>query len=192
MAFKWLKKKGGHPTGDPEGTAVEPPVEIPLETTAPGASPSPGTEKTGGFFSRLKKGLSKTRQFLTTDIEDLFASGRKIDDNLLEELEELLITADVGIRTAMDLIGHISSHASRIADAEALKTRPAPGNPRMLHTDAPAPDPGSDKPHVIMVSASTVWARPPPSASWPPDTPMTAGKSSSRRRTPSARRPWSS
>ena len=42
-----------------------------------------------GLFARLKSGLSKTRKILTTDIDDLFSGRRKIDDDLLEELEEL-------------------------------------------------------------------------------------------------------
>ncbi len=44
------------------------------------------------YFKRLRAGLSKTRKILTTDLEDLFAKKEKIDDDLLEDLEELLIT----------------------------------------------------------------------------------------------------
>ena len=52
-----------------------------------------------GFFKRLKQGLAKTREILTTDIDQLFTGNRKVDDNLLEELEELLITSDIGVQT---------------------------------------------------------------------------------------------
>ena len=52
-----------------------------------------------GFLKRLKQGLSKTREILTTDIDRLFTGNRKVDDNLLEELEELLITSDIGVQT---------------------------------------------------------------------------------------------
>jgi len=76
----------------------------------------------GGFMSRLRQGLAKTRDFLNTDIEDLFSGKRQIDDELLEELEELLITADIGVHTTMDLMDKISSKASKIATAEDLKT----------------------------------------------------------------------
>ena len=55
-----------------------------------------GSKKPSGFFSRLKRGLSKTREILTTDINDLFSGNRKIDEELLEDLEELLITSDIG------------------------------------------------------------------------------------------------
>ncbi len=73
------------------------------------------------FLSRLKQGLSKTRKILTTDIDDLFADNRKIDDELLEELEELLITSDIGVQTSMDLIENISSKSLEITDADQLK-----------------------------------------------------------------------
>ena len=57
-----------------------------------------------GIYKRLKNGLSKTRKILSTDIDELFAGNRKIDEELLEELEELLITSDIGVQTTMDLI----------------------------------------------------------------------------------------
>ena len=74
------------------------------------------------FLSRLKQGLSKTRKILTTDIDELFAGNRKIDDELLEELEELLITSDIGVQTSIDLIDNISRKSWEIADAEQLKS----------------------------------------------------------------------
>lgn len=77
--------------------------------------------KPGGFMSRLRRGLSKTRDFLNTDIEDLFSGKRQLDDELLEELEELLITADIGVQTTMALVDKISRKASKIASAEDLK-----------------------------------------------------------------------
>jgi fused signal recognition particle receptor len=49
-----------------------------------------------GFFDRLKEGLTKTRKGFIEKVEAVFV-GRKIDDQTLEELEEILITSDVGI-----------------------------------------------------------------------------------------------
>lgn len=57
-----------------------------------------------GFFSRLKSGLSKTRQGFINQITNLFSSYREINDELFEELEEILIQADVGVKTTMELI----------------------------------------------------------------------------------------
>jgi fused signal recognition particle receptor len=101
-------------TEDPAETAEE--VET-SEKSAPETAPAPRA----GFMSRLRSGLSKTRDFLNTDIEDLFSGKRKIDDDLLEELEELLITADLGVQTTMGLIENISRKASKIASPEDLK-----------------------------------------------------------------------
>ena len=52
-----------------------------------------------GFFDRLKAGLAKTREKLADKIDDLLNNSTKIDDELLEELEETLIISDVGTKT---------------------------------------------------------------------------------------------
>lgn len=56
-----------------------------------------------GFFSRLKSGLSKTRKGFINQITSLFSSYGEINDELFEELEEILIQADVGVKTTMEL-----------------------------------------------------------------------------------------
>jgi fused signal recognition particle receptor len=75
-----------------------------------------------GFFSRLKSGLSKTRQNFTSGVADLLLGKRQIDDDTLEELETLLLTADVGIEATQELIAKISERLQRkqLADTEAL------------------------------------------------------------------------
>ena len=50
-----------------------------------------------------------------------FSANRKLDEDLLEELEELLITSDIGVSTAMDIMNAISKKASEIKDAQSLK-----------------------------------------------------------------------
>ena len=69
-------------------------------------SPEKKEQKTG-LFSRLKTGLSKTRQVLTTDINELFVSTKAIDEDLFEELEELLITSDLGIDITIKMMEKI-------------------------------------------------------------------------------------
>ena len=76
---------------------------------------------TTNWLQQLKKGLSKTRAILTTDIDELFTGKQNVDDELLEELEELLITSDIGVSTTMDLIESISKTATSISNAEELK-----------------------------------------------------------------------
>jgi fused signal recognition particle receptor len=79
-------------------------------------------EKKGkGLFARLKSGLSKTRKILTTDIDDLFLGKKIVDDEMIEDLEELLITSDMGVQTTMDIMMRISNKRSRISGANELK-----------------------------------------------------------------------
>jgi len=104
-----------------------------------------------GFFKRLKSGLAKTREILTTDINELFAGKRKIDDELLEELEELLITSDIGVQTTLDLIQSISIISSEITGPEQLKNILREKILELLNKTMKESQEIVDKPHVIMV-----------------------------------------
>ncbi|WP_279716640.1 signal recognition particle-docking protein FtsY, partial [Chelonobacter oris] len=75
----------------------------------------------GGFFSRLLKGLVKTKQNLGAGFRNLFI-GKKIDDELFEELEEQLLIADIGMPTTSKIIDSLTRHASKkeLRDAEQL------------------------------------------------------------------------
>ncbi|MCL2917204.1 signal recognition particle-docking protein FtsY [Shewanella litorisediminis] len=74
-----------------------------------------------GFFARLKRGLMRTSENIGSGFIGLFR-GKKIDDELFEELEEQLLIADVGVETTSRLIKSLTEHASRrqLKDAEAL------------------------------------------------------------------------
>ncbi len=74
-----------------------------------------------GFFARLKRSLLKTKQNLGSGFMGLFR-GKKIDDDLFDELEEQLLIADVGVDTTRKIITSLTQHASRkqLKDAEAL------------------------------------------------------------------------
>ena len=75
----------------------------------------------GGFFSRLVKGLLKTKQNIGAGFHSFFL-GKKIDDELFEELEEQLLIADIGVPTTSKIIKNLTEHASRkeLQDAELL------------------------------------------------------------------------
>ena len=75
----------------------------------------------GGFFSRLVKGLLKTKQNIGAGFRSFFL-GKKIDDELFEELEEQLLIADIGVPTTSKIIKNLTEHASRkeLQDAELL------------------------------------------------------------------------
>jgi len=107
-----------------EMVAVE---EIPSIQIAPTETPPKQSEepvKKASFFTRLKKGLSKTRQTFTDSLASLVLGRKEIDDDLLEELEMILLTADVGIDATDRIISNLTDQVSRkeLKDPEALIT----------------------------------------------------------------------
>jgi fused signal recognition particle receptor len=76
-----------------------------------------------GFFGRLKEGLSKTRKNITEKMDQLFKYHNEVDDELLDELEELLILADVGVSTTTKLMEKIRERvkAERIREAQRVR-----------------------------------------------------------------------
>ncbi|MDO8254559.1 MULTISPECIES: signal recognition particle-docking protein FtsY [Shewanella] len=92
------------------------------EQAAEEAQPEPQAKPAKeGFFARLKRGLMRTSENIGSGFIGLFR-GKKIDDDLFEELEEQLLIADVGVETTSRLISSLTDHASRkqLKDAEAL------------------------------------------------------------------------
>jgi fused signal recognition particle receptor len=87
---------------------------------ASGATP-PSDEPRGSFFGRLKERLSKTRENLTEGIERLFLNHADTDFRRIEELEELLITSDLGVESTDFLVETVKRKASHISSAEDLK-----------------------------------------------------------------------
>ena len=68
----------------------------------------PATEKENiGFFGRLKDGLKKTRDSITNRIDQVLVSFGKVDEELFEELEEILITSDIGMNTSLKIIDEL-------------------------------------------------------------------------------------
>jgi fused signal recognition particle receptor len=76
-----------------------------------------------GFLEKLKSGLLKTRSVLTTDVNQLLFGGRKLDQELFDELEELLITADMGPQFVQEIINDIQDRRKRneLQDAVQIK-----------------------------------------------------------------------
>ncbi len=75
-----------------------------------------------GIFKRLKKGLSKTRKGFVSQVENLFSGYSSINDELYEELEEILIGADVGVHTTMKFVDDLKEKAKerKIKEPEQL------------------------------------------------------------------------
>ncbi|BEP29403.1 signal recognition particle-docking protein FtsY [Helicovermis profundi] len=76
-----------------------------------------------GFFARLKNGLVKTSKVINDRIDDLFNNYGEIDDDLFEELEEILIMADIGMSTTMEIIEELQNELKKqkIKDSSKVK-----------------------------------------------------------------------
>lgn len=104
--------------GEEAAEAQDEAEEQPVQDDARQEQEKPTKE---GFFARLKRSLLKTKQNLGSGFISLFR-GKKIDDDLFEELEEQLLIADVGVETTRKIISNLTDGASRkeLRDAEAL------------------------------------------------------------------------
>lgn len=102
-------RETGIPSAEPPETPAEP-VKAPEQPPA-------------GFFTRLKSGMTKTRRNLSGRLDAIFAGDRSLDAEMLEEIEEALITADVGVPTTMELMDRISKNSSSIHNLEDFKKR---------------------------------------------------------------------
>jgi fused signal recognition particle receptor len=141
--------------------ATTEPLPAKLEIAAPTASPEPTTAsaaaldnpKKPGFLARLKQGLAKTSQNLGAGLASLFV-GKKIDDELYEELETQLLLADVGMDTTQKLIKQLTSHADRKAlkDAGLLYEKLQQDMAELLqHVEQPLVPVAKDGPFVILM-----------------------------------------
>ncbi|MDH1282639.1 signal recognition particle-docking protein FtsY [Pseudomonas chengduensis] len=101
----------------PEPVAEALPVVAP-----PAAAAAPATQEKPSFFARLKQGLSKTSASLGEGMASLFLGKKAIDDDLLDDLETRLLTADVGVEATTAIIGNLTKRVARkeLADSGAL------------------------------------------------------------------------
>ena len=75
-----------------------------------------------GFFFRLKKGLDKTRARLSGGLQDIFLGAKTLDDELLEEIETILLSADVGVRVTQEILDELAKKMNRkeLSDSDAV------------------------------------------------------------------------
>ena len=80
-----------------------------------------------GFFEKLKQGMAKTRENLSGKINSVLSAFTKVDEELLEELEETLILCDVGYNTTEKIIGELRNRIklSKITDVDGVKDEPS-------------------------------------------------------------------
>ena len=111
------------------------------------------TEDKGGFFSRLKQGLSRTRHRLSDGLQDLFLGEKALDDDLIEEIETILLSSDVGVTVTQDIIDDLTRRISRqeIIDSKAVLARLQDHLVDILAPAEVALDVGGHSPFVILM-----------------------------------------
>ena len=66
-----------------------------------------------GFFEKLKQGMNKTKSSFDEKINNVFKSFRKVDEEFLDELEEVLIMSDIGVETSVKIISNLRNRIKK-------------------------------------------------------------------------------
>ncbi len=179
MAFGWFKKNKNKsppvpvedqvaevpeddapaPESDPQEvesaaeTAAEDDPRVPeqavLDSSDQLDDDAPPAPESIGYFKRLKNRLSKSRRNFSDGFEKVLVGKKKIDEDALEELEELLITSDIGVKTTMVLMERIA--AAKVANAEEVKQLLKDEILSILPSPSPVQEINKSSPHVILV-----------------------------------------
>ena len=147
-----------------DDTAADQATSLPVEPTSqpmkPGtgepASPTPGAEdesEKAGWFSRLRSGLSRTSSKLSEGVSSIFTK-RKLDEEALEELEELLITADLGVSVAAKTTALLAEDKfdKEITDAEVRDALAGVITSILAPVERPLTINPGNRPHVILMT----------------------------------------
>ena len=159
--MSWFRKKKKDDTPDDRAELEKPaaeelpePSEVKAADEASETTPEPeasGTaeEEKSGYFSRLKNKLSKSRRNLSDGLDRIFFGDVQLNDLVLEDIEELLITSDIGVETSMDLIGRIAKGWEQ--DKGKLRTLLRTEVLALLTKNPAKPVPAQNRPEVVMV-----------------------------------------
>ncbi|MBI5442861.1 MAG: signal recognition particle-docking protein FtsY [Deltaproteobacteria bacterium] len=138
---------GREPAQEPE---PEPEIELgpPAEHAEREEPPAEG-----GLFARLRQGLEKTRQGFVQKVDRVLFGKKTIDAETLDELEEALVTADLGVQTAVKLIQGIQERVERkeLGSPEALRSYLKEAVRGILVEDEGHFELGAERPYVVMV-----------------------------------------
>lgn len=153
--FGWFRSKKAPEAAQPE----EPQAAATPGETAPPAPPAlegfeaEVQEGRRGFFHKLRERLSRTRQGFVSGLDRLVLGKRQIDDELLDELEEMLITSDLGVQTTQRLIEAVKEKVRRreLSDPARLKSALQAEIEAILAPEAAPLDVEAARPFVIMV-----------------------------------------
>lgn len=133
--------------------SVAAPAEEPTAEPAPQEEAEPA-DKPLSFAGRLRLGLTRTRQNLGKQLSGLFSGGGKIDEELYEELETILLTADTGVNATLQLLENLRTQVKKqgLTDAVQLKTALKQSLVEMLEPLERPLDTTIDSPFIIMIT----------------------------------------
>ncbi len=130
------------------------PAPLQVATPEPGIAEPVAPGSRGGWAQRLKQGLAKTRGLLGGQLSSLFGVGRKIDTELFDELETLLITADIGVDATQALLAALQKKVRREGLTEAPELHASLKQALidlLLPLQAPL-DVSSPRPYILMLA----------------------------------------
>lgn len=131
-------------------------VEEPADEAALDEDGEPAPEQPAartGFFRRLRERLHKTREKFVDRIDRLVLGRKEIDEDLLDELEEILITSDLGVKTTEMLLRKVADRVKRkeLSDPSKLREQIREEIRSVLAVDAPPLDYRADHPFIVMI-----------------------------------------
>jgi len=138
----------------PAAEPVQPEPEPEPEPVAAAAAATVTEQARPGFFARLKQGLSKTSASIGEGMASLFLGKKVIDDDLLDEIETRLLTADVGVEATSAIVQNLTQKVARkqLADADALYKSLQEELAALLRpVEQPLKVQAQNKPYVILV-----------------------------------------
>ena len=144
-----LEKTAAPPVEDIDPEEPQTAVDEDLTEEIDIEPPPDQEQKKAGYFKRLRNRLSRTRQSFSSGLDRIFVGKKKVDDEVLEELEELLITSDIGVQTTMDLIERLSK--AKVADVSEVKQILKDEILSILGSHEPDPVETQASPHVVLV-----------------------------------------
>ncbi len=149
--LKWFRKKDGEESSS-NGAQTEPVPKGSSEVQAE-LSVSEPQDTQRGFLARLRDRLAKSRERLADRVDRLVLGKKHIDAELLEDLEEILITADLGVQTTQLLLERVRERINRkeLQNPEKLRDALREEIEAILTVNAPSMDPSRAKPFVIMM-----------------------------------------
>jgi fused signal recognition particle receptor len=150
FGFKKNKPKPETAVDTSAESAPQPTAQVPAEESAPATAET----RKPGLFARLKSGLSRTRSGITDGLADLVLGKKAIDDEVLEDIETLLLSSDVGVEATQAIVGDLTQRVARkqLADADALFAALREDMLKLLTPVAqPLTLPADTRPYVILM-----------------------------------------